>query len=115
MAATWAALSRQCVAGWVKISKPSLRAMATSVMPAASAVRTASAVGADTATTTGAPIAAAFCTISTETRLVSSDHAVCAGNASPRQRAGELVERIVAADILAQRDEAAAGCQNAAA
>jgi hypothetical protein len=29
-------------------------------------------VGAETATISGAPIAAAFCTISTETRLVSS-------------------------------------------
>ena len=35
-------------------------------------MRTASAVGADTATITAAPIAAVFCTISTETRLVSS-------------------------------------------
>ena len=33
---------------------------------------TASAVGAETATISGAPIAAVFCTISTETRLVSS-------------------------------------------
>ena len=46
--------------------------MAASVMPAASAVRTASAVGADTATISGAPIVAVFCTISTETRLVSN-------------------------------------------
>src|SRR5258707_979161 len=46
--------------------------MAASVMPAASAIRTASAVGADTATISGAPNAAVFCTISTETRLVSS-------------------------------------------
>jgi hypothetical protein len=46
--------------GWVKISKPSERAMATSVMPAASAILTASAVGAETATMTGAPIAAVF-------------------------------------------------------
>ena len=38
-------------------------------------VRSASAVGAETATTTGAPATAAFCTISTETRLVSSDDA----------------------------------------
>src|SRR5579883_1917082 len=58
--------------GWVKISKPSARATATSVMPAASAIRTASAVGAETATITGAPSVAAFCTISTETRLVRS-------------------------------------------
>lgn len=58
--------------GWVKISNPSPRAMAARVMPAASAIRTASAVGAETATMTAAPIAAVFCTISTETLLVSS-------------------------------------------
>ena len=82
------------------------RATATSVMPAASAVRTASAVGAETATMTGAPIIAAFCTISTETRLVSSTMPCAAVDAVARQRAGELVERVVAADVLAQRDNA---------
>ena len=92
--------------GWVNISNPSLRAIAASVMPAASAVRTASAVGAETATMTGAPIAAVFCTISTETRLVSSTMPPLAATPAARQRAGELVERIVAADILAQRDDA---------
>jgi hypothetical protein len=46
----------------VKTSKPSLRAIATSVIPAASAIRIASAVGADTATIIGALIAADFCT-----------------------------------------------------
>ena len=56
--------------GFVKISKPSLRATATSVIPDASAVRTASAVGADTATKTGRPMAAAFWTSSTDRRLV---------------------------------------------
>ena len=45
-------------------SNPSLRAMATSVMPQASAMRTAKAVGADTATSTGAPIIADFWTTS---------------------------------------------------
>ncbi|KYK49612.1 hypothetical protein A1D31_23610 [Bradyrhizobium liaoningense] len=39
-------------------------------MPLASAVRTASAVGADMPTTMPAPIAAVFCTISTDIRLV---------------------------------------------
>ena len=63
---------RRIARGWVKISNPSPRAMATSVMPAASAIRTASAVGAETATMTGAPMAAVFCTSSTDTRLVSS-------------------------------------------
>ena len=93
--------------GCVKTSKPSARAIAASVMPAASAIRTASAVGAETATISGAPIAAVFCTISTETRLVSSTMPSLGGNLALRQRAGQLVERVVAADILAQRDDAA--------
>ena len=62
---------------------------------------------------TGAPIAAAFCTISTETRLVDSTRPV--GAPSRRaERAGELVERVVAADVLAQRT-AHPVCQKAAA
>jgi hypothetical protein len=52
--------------------KPSCRATAISVIPAASQPRTASAVGADTATMMGVPMIAAFCTISIETRLVRS-------------------------------------------
>jgi hypothetical protein len=47
----------------VKISKPSLRATATRVVPAASAVRTARAVGADTAPIAVASSTTAFCTI----------------------------------------------------
>jgi len=47
--------------------------MAISVRPAASQARTASAIGADTATMTGTPMAAAFCTISIETRLLSME------------------------------------------
>src|SRR6202045_5428354 len=56
--------------GCVNTSNPSARAMATSVIPAFSAMRTASAVGAETDTIKGAPMAALFCTISTEMRLV---------------------------------------------
>ena len=82
-------------------------------MFAASAIRTASAVGADTATI-GAPIAADFCTISTETRLVSSTMPSLAILVL-HQRAGELVERVMTADILSQRDDAARRVQNAAA
>jgi precorrin-3B methylase len=52
--------------------EPVLLATATRVMPQASAMRSASAVGADTATMIGAPMTADFCTISTETRLVST-------------------------------------------
>lgn len=56
----------------MKISKSSPRTSATSVIPAASAVRMASAVGAETAMMMAAPIAAVFCTISTETREVTT-------------------------------------------
>jgi hypothetical protein len=58
------------LAGWLKISNSFPRAIPTRVIPLASAVRTASAVGADMATTAPAPIAAVFCTISTDIRLV---------------------------------------------
>jgi hypothetical protein len=47
---------------WLKISKSWPRAMATSVIPHASATRTGSAVGTDTATRIEAPTTAAFCT-----------------------------------------------------
>ena len=86
-----------------------------SVMPAASAVRTASAVGADTATISGTPSAAVFCTSSTETRLVSSTMPDASGHALARERAAQLVERIVPADVFAQGDEAGSLRQNAAA
>ena len=72
----------------------------------ASATRSASAVGADTATTIGAPITAAFCTISTDTGLVRRTTPRVAGTAARRQRAGEFVERIVAPDVLAQGNQA---------
>ena len=92
--------------GWVNTSNPSARAIAKSVMPAASAMRTANAVGADTATIRGAP-----------TRRPSAPFrpkrgwsaARCRRRRRPpeRQAAGELVERIMAADILAEGDDAA--------
>jgi len=53
--------------------------MAASAIPAVSAIRTASGVGTETATSSGAPIAAAICTISTESRLVSSRQRIPAG------------------------------------
>src|SRR5947207_2220272 len=56
----------------VKTSKESSRAIATSVMPAPSAARKAKFVGAETATSIGQPIAAAFCTSSMESRLDST-------------------------------------------
>ena len=69
-------------------------------------MRTANAVGADTATSTGAPIIADFWTISMETRLVnttSPDRALAPSGEGP----GKLVERVMAADILSDRNEAA--------
>ena len=90
---------------WVNTSKPSARATAQSVIPAASAMRTANAVGAEIATNGGAPMLAVFCTNSTETRLVS--YAVGGGQAFDGQVTGELVERIVASDILAHGHNAA--------
>jgi hypothetical protein len=86
--------------GWVKISKSSPRTSATSVMPDSSAVRLASAVGAETAMMKAAPIAAVFCTISTDTRDVDAGFG---------QSAGPLVQRVVATDILARHDNAHAG------
>ena len=76
-------------------------------------MRTAKAVGADTATSTGAPIIADFCTISIETRLVSTTSPDRARSAVAGESAGELVERVVAADILSHRDQAALGLPEA--
>ena len=90
-------------------SNSSPRTSATSVMPASSAVRIASAVGAETAMMKAAPIAAVFCTISTETRLVTTTAPLDSVDAGLRQRAGELVERVMTADIFARRDDAFAG------
>ena len=78
-------------------------------MPASSAVRMASAVGAETAMMNGAPIAAVFCTISTETLRRDDDRAGGAVDAGLGERAGQLVQRIVAADILARHHDALAG------
>ncbi len=54
------------------------------VRPAASAVSMASVVGAETAISTGAPSAAVFWTISTDSRLVTT---TAAGTASRPDRA----------------------------
>ena len=51
-----------------------------SVIPAVLAARKARAVGTETATRMGVPKDAAFCTISTETRLVSSSAPAAGGN-----------------------------------
>jgi hypothetical protein len=80
--------------------------MAASVMPAASAMRTASAVGAETDTITGAPMAALFCTISTETRLVRRMIPSFAAVDARGQCSRKLVERVVTAKVLAQGNDA---------
>ena len=83
--------------------------MAASVIPAASAMRTASAVGAETDTITGAPIAALFCTISTDTRLVRRMIPSLAAMDERASAPDELVERVVTANVLAQGNDAARG------
>jgi len=70
--ATLTTASDEIRQGCVNTSNPSARAMAARVMPAASAMRTASPVGAETDTITGEPMAVLFCTISTDIRLVRS-------------------------------------------
>src|SRR5215813_10849935 len=69
--------------GWVTTRTLSGRARATRVSPESSAMRRARAVGAEMATRTGMPTAAAFCTISTLQRLVM--RAKPAAASRPRQ------------------------------
>ena len=88
-------------AGWLKTSKSRPRAMPTSVIPQASAVRIASAVGAETAMMMPAPMAAVFWTISTDTRLVSTTAPERPENAQAGQRAGKLVEGVMPPDVFA--------------
>jgi hypothetical protein len=83
----------------VNTSNPSSGAIPISVIPAASAVRGASAVGADTAASMGVPIMAAFCTSSIEIRLDSTSHR-CRAIDLPQQGARRLVERVVPSDIF---------------
>jgi hypothetical protein len=47
-----------------------------------------------------APMEAAFCTVSIETRLLGTTNPACANDTGVRQGTGKLVERIVTADIL---------------
>ena len=81
--------------------------MATSVMPAASAMRTASAVGAETATMQRRADRGRLLHHLDRDAAGQQHDALAATMPCLRQRAGELVERVVAADILAQRDDAA--------
>src|ERR1700691_6025356 len=116
--ATWVTVSllvslMRC--GWVKTSKPSLRATAASVIPAALAVRTASAVGAETATISGAPITAVFCTISTDTRLVSNTMPRWPGTLSRINAPASLSSALCLPTSSRTATRPASACQNAAA
>ena len=82
--------------------------MPTSVSPAASAVLTASAVGAETAISRPVPAITAFCTMSTETRLVMTMAPSAGLRPACAHGADQLVERIVPADILAHASHALA-------
>jgi hypothetical protein len=90
----------------VKISKSAPRAMPTRVRPAASAVRTASAVGAETAISS--PGAGDHGLLHHVDRDTAGNHNRAVGGFDPERamRADQLVERIVAADILAHADHA---------
>ena len=92
--------------GWVNNSKPSPRAMAASVIPAASAVRIASAgrrrYGDDQRRADNGGLLHHLHRHAAREK----HHAAAQGNRAARQSSGELVERIVTADIFAQCDEA---------
>jgi hypothetical protein len=92
--------------GWVKTSKPSPRALATSVSPRPRPGAPHGRWGRD-GDQRGRAKAQVFCTMSRETRLVSTT-APPAGRSRPQHRARELVERVVPAHILAQRGRAPA-------
>jgi len=74
-------------------------------MPAASAMRTASAVGAETDTITGAPIAAAFCTNLMHRYPTTGESTMPAlATMDARARVPEsLSSALVAANVLAAR------------
>jgi hypothetical protein len=86
---------------WLKTSNSCPCAMPISAMPSVSTVRIASAVGAETAMMKPAPIAAVFCTISTDIRLVRMTAPVPPGTPLCGKGTGELVECVVAGDVFA--------------
>ena len=77
-------------------------------MPAASAVRTARAVGAETATSVGMPAIGRLLHHLDRDPAGEEQQAIAAGDAAPRHRADQLVERVVPADILADEHDALA-------
>ena len=78
-------------------------------MPAASAMRTASAVGADTATDKRHADRGRLLDHFDRNAAGEHDEAFRGRHAAPRQRAGELVERVMAADVFADGDQPLAG------
>ena len=79
-------------------------------MPSRSAVATARLDGADTATIIGIPARAAFCTISKLVRPDTTRTASASGKVRARAAApDELVDRVVAADVLAYLADRAVG------
>src|SRR5262249_25940600 len=83
--------------GWVTTRTLSGRARATRVSPEPSAMRRARAVGAEMATRTGMPTAAAFCTISTLQRLVMRAKPAAASGPRPALAPISLASRLVRA------------------
>ena len=101
--------------GWVNTSNPSFRATATSVMPAASAMRTASAVGAETATMMARADGGGFLHHLDRHAARQQHHALLCRRALAGKRTGKLVERVVAPDVLAHGDKTALGIEEAGA
>ena len=92
--------------GCVYTLKRSSRRKPTTVCPNRSAAATARLDGADTAHSTGMPATAAFCTSSNDKPARHEQHLVRERQRAVEQRvADELVERVVAADVFAHRDE----------
>lgn len=83
--------------------------MATGMIPAWWAVRSASAVGADTAATTGGTENGGLLDHFHRNAARQQDRALRRGYRVAGQRAGKLVQSVVPADIFAQRDNAAVG------
>src|SRR6476469_5464197 len=81
-------------------------------MPAASAILTAKAVGAETATIIGPRIAADFCTISTDTRLVRTIIPVAPWHSRERGRRRAYRTRYVARRPPAQPPSPSRGAKS---
>ncbi len=84
------------------------------VIPRSRASSTASVEGAPTATRIGVPATAAFCTSSKERRPLTQTSLSASGSRPSRKRpADDLVEGVVAADVLADDDQRPVGVEEA--